>query len=264
MSNPETLNFELLERLRRYLAARRDKHALSLEYYFDKRFAGFYHKHDKDDPHMSKSSTSTCVLSLIRAAKWEQGPWRDTATETLRIFLTDKWQSAGLKINNPFTVAFVLEAAQALIPFIESGLTPALRRRVRQAGAILRCELNTGFVSLLGYPPSAYLTQLVTRVLSARGPVGGPVRAKIVEWAWQELNYQLALLQAESKNADLFQVGYAIILVSDVGDPSEATPEQSLVLLTALDLFFSKQLPDGSWPRSRPLFHYPGVGSAYC
>jgi hypothetical protein len=220
MLAPEPLGFESLERLRRYLAARRDKHALSLEYYFDSRFAGFYHKHEKDDPHMSKSSTSTCVLSLIRAAKWEAGPWKDTAAETLRVFLTDKWQSAGLKVNNPFTVAFVLEAAQAIIPFAKSGLTAALKRRLRQAEAILKREISAGSVSLLGYPPSAYLTQLVTRVLAARGAIEEATRTKVLEWAWQELNYQLALLQAESKNADVFQLGYAMILVSDVGDPA--------------------------------------------
>ena len=143
---------------------------------------------------MSKSSTSTCVLSLIHSAKWEAGPWKDTAGETLRIFLTDKWVSAGLEVNNPFTVAFVLEAAQALIPYVKAPLTRTLRARCNRAVAILKREIDTGFVSLQGYPPSAYLTQLVTRVLVARNLIEDATRAGILVWAWQELNNQLALL----------------------------------------------------------------------
>jgi len=259
-----SLDFAELERLRRFLVAKLEKHASSLAYYYGDSFAGFYHKHEKDKPRMSKSSTSTCVLSLIHAGKWESGPWKEKAIETLRVFLTERWQSAGLKTNNPFTVAFVLEAADALIQFITSPISPQLRRRVVQAERLLKTAINAGSVSLLGYPPSAYLTQLVTRVLAGRKAIDSTTRGKIAEWAWQELDHQLALLHADSKNADVFQLAYCIILVSDVGDPGEVTPEQSLILLTALDLFFEKQLSDGSWPRSRPLFHYPGVGSAYC
>jgi hypothetical protein len=213
---------------------------------------------------MSKSSTSTCVLSLISAGKWNAGPWKDNAAQTLHVFLTERWQSAELKTNNPFTVAFVLEAAHALTQFVPSSLSPRLRRRMRQAEKLLKTEISTGSVSLLGYPPSAYLTQLVTRVLATRNAVDDATRSRILDWSWRELDHQLALLHANSKNADVFQLAYCMILVSDVGDPGEATPEQSLILQTALDVFFERQLPDGSWPRSRPLFHYPGVGSAYC
>jgi len=118
-----SLDFNELERLRRFLAAKLEKHVQSLEYYYDSNFAGFYHKHEKDKPRMSKSSTSTCVLSLISAGKWNAGPWKDYAVETLRVFLTEKWQSAELKTNNPFTVAFVLEAAHSLMQFVPSSIS---------------------------------------------------------------------------------------------------------------------------------------------
>ncbi len=259
MPTAQVLGFEPLERLRRYLAGKREKHALSLKYYYGPQFAGFYHKHEKGQPRMSKSSTSTCVVSLIRAAKWVDGPWKDSTVETLRIFLTEPWQSAGLGADNPFTVAFVLEAADALLSFTDAPLEPTLLQEVGRGELILKKEVCTGSVSLQGYPPSAYLTQLVTRVLAARCEVAEPLRSRILDWSWQELNNQLALLQAKSKNADVFQLGYAIVLVSDIGDPGEATPEESLILLTALGVFFAQQLPDGSWPRSRPLFH-----GSYC
>ena len=251
------LGFDELEPLRRFLAAKLEKHVPSLEYYSDQNFAGFYHKHEKDKPRMSKSSTSTCALSLISAGKWNAGPWKDNAAQTLRVFLTDRCQSAELKTNNPFTVAFVLEAAHALMQFVPSSLSPRLRRRMRLAEKLLKTEIITGSVSLLGYPPSAYLTQLVTRVLASRNAVDDATRSRILDWPWRELDHQLALLHANSKNADVFQLAYCMILVSDVGDPGEATPEQSLISQTALDVFFERQLPDGSWPRSRPPFITP-------
>jgi len=117
---------------------------------------------------------------------------------------------------------------------------------MRQAEKLLKTEISTGSVSLLGYPPSAYLTQLVTRVLATRSAIDDATRSQILDWSWRELDHQLALLHANSKNADVFQLAYCMILVSDVGDPGEATPEQSLILQTALDVFFEKQLPDGS------------------
>lgn len=238
-ANP--LDFESLERLRRFLVTKLEKHVPSLEYYYDANFAGFYHKHEKDKPRMSKSSTSTCVLSLIRTGKWDGGPWKDRATETLRLFLAEKWQSAGLEPNNPFTVAFVLEAAHALMEVLPRP-TSQLLRKVSHAESLLKAELAAGSVSLLGYPPSSYLTQLAARVLMARNAIDDATRARILDWSWGQLEHQSTLLHANSKNADVFQLAYCIILVSDIGDPGEATPEQSLVLQTALGVFFQRQL----------------------
>jgi hypothetical protein len=42
------------------------------------------------------------------------------------------------------------------------------------------------------------------------------------------------------------------------------TPPQREILAYGLDQFFAAQGPDGTWPRSRPLFHYPDYGDAYC
>src|SRR5713101_1465372 len=259
-----TLNFSELERLRRFLAGKLEKHAVSLDYYYSPEFAGFYHKHEKDKQKMSKSSTSTCVVSLVRTGKWTGGRWSEKASETRKIFLTDEWQSAGLPPDNPFTVSFVLEAVTALNNFVATPLDGTLEARLSLAEKILSDAIRAGSVSLQNYPASAYLTQLVTRVLEQRNLLDPAVRLKIVDWAWKEIDHQLTLVRASSKTADLFQLAYSIVLVSEVGDPGEATPDQSLTLITALDIFFEHQLKDGSWPRSRPLFHYPGVGSAYC
>ena len=42
------------------------------------------------------------------------------------------------------------------------------------------------------------------------------------------------------------------------------TPNELELIRYGLDVFFKTQKPDGSWPLSRPLFHYPTTGSAYC
>ncbi len=42
------------------------------------------------------------------------------------------------------------------------------------------------------------------------------------------------------------------------------TPPQRSIIGYGLDQFFAAQGPDGTWPRSRPLFHYPTYGDAYC
>lgn len=257
--------FTDLEKLRRFLSTLRGKHVPSLSFYFDRSFAGFHHKYEKDKKSMSKSSTSTCILSLVRTGGWRSGIWEATTDKTVTSLLEKEWESAGLEKDNPFTVSFVLEAVEALRPFVADLLKEAkLSARVKHADAILVKSLSKGAVSLIGYPPTAYLTQLVVRVLNKRGRLTDRRKRDIVDWAWREIDHQLALLLADSKTADLFQLIYSIILTADIGDPAEATPDQSLILRTALDQFFERQLDDGTWPRSRSLFHYPGVGSAYC
>ena len=42
------------------------------------------------------------------------------------------------------------------------------------------------------------------------------------------------------------------------------SPEQTNILRTAVQTIFECQLADGTWPLSRPLFHYPNYGNAYC
>ncbi len=114
MNNKKIYDFTQFEALRRYLGGLKEKHVASLEYYFGPKFAGFYHKHEKDREKMSKSSTATCVVSLARARKWQDGPWKNTSDQTVATLLKEKWTSAALEENNPFTVAFVLEAVSAL------------------------------------------------------------------------------------------------------------------------------------------------------
>ena len=54
------------------------------------------------------------------------------------------------------------------------------------------------------------------------------------------------------------------MLVTTVTPSSKTEPEQTSIQRDALRTFFECQLKDGTWPLSRPLFHYPNFGNAYC
>jgi hypothetical protein len=75
------------------------------------------------------------------------------------------------------------------------------------------------------------------------------------------------ILRSSPGNSDLFEIAYSIVLLKAL--EAERGPEGDIVIERdivryAVDAFFSGQLEDGTWPRSKPLFHYPEVGNAYC
>ena len=90
------------------------------------------------------------------------------------------------------------------------------------------------------------------------------VTNKIHRWSQIEINKQLALLTARSRVSDALQLAYALILAATSGADEKTSPEDKQIFDSALAQFFSAQREDGSWPYSRPLFHYPSVGNAYC
>lgn len=262
--------FDEQEAIRRSLDALTQQHVPALDNYYDSESHGFHHKYgDPRTNHISVSSTATCVMSLVATGKWSFGPWRDQAAALAGRMLEEKWESAGLRDDNVFTVSFILEAVTDLIMLLPD---PEERRRfildhderLTKAVNILQEQIADGAVSLDPYPSSAYLTQLVVRVLKKVKQLPNGVDKKVIAWARQEIDHQLALFMAGSKTADPYQLAYSIMLVASLGNPAEASPDNNLILRTAIGQLFERQLPDGSWPRSRPLFHYPTVGSAYC
>lgn len=260
------MEFRELDALRRFLADINARQIASLSHYHDPQSNGFYHRHDvRKEGQFSKSSTATCVLSLIATSKWKDGPWASKSEELGKAILESEWRSAGLPVDNVFTVSFILEAVTALEEFC-----PTLTHQsvyadlISKAVGILQRGIKQGGAQVQDYPPSSYLTQLVVRALLRRSQLTSNLGETVKEWASREIDHQLALLTANTKTADLFQLAYAVILVSTLSDPGKTTPDQGLILQAAVNQLFQRQLEDGSWPRSRPLFHYPGVGSAHC
>ena len=250
------LDFTRLESLRLLSREIQQEQAASLKYFaYD---GGYQHYKGKDK--ISVSSTATCVLSLVATDSW---PAERKQTKELLKFLIHKKTSASLPEDNPFTLAWILEAVTALEPYSDA-LEAASLARVREIERTLSKVVSKGSVAIHKYPPSAYLTQLVVRALQHRSKLTLAVQSRVGHWAWAELTRQLALIQAKSKTADPLSVGYLIILVSAVTTISTARPEQSLIQRAALETFFNCQLKDGTWPLSQPLFHYADFGNAYC
>src|SRR2546428_1205056 len=129
---------------------------------------GYQHYKGKDK--ISVSSSATCALSLTATGSWRAHKAR---TKALLSNLISKKTSAGLPENNPFTVAWVLEALTALKPYSDD-LEPAEIARVAEMEQILQEGVKEGAVAIkpdqrepsktgtveINYPPTAYLTQL--------------------------------------------------------------------------------------------------------
>ena len=273
------MDFHDLAGLQREIAVLQRSHAKALKHYHIDNFCGFRHKYYEDDPKkhehdFSKASTATCVLSLTLTGRWtDELPWYEKTQLLINELLKCEWTSADLNPENPFTVAHIIEAAAAL-----RELTPewqpdeSASAAWERAEAVLSVSLRGGAAGdgvegaahLVGYPPSTYLTQLVVRVVQRLGKLDDGLRKSVRNWALSQVEHELALIYTESKLADPYALAYGVVLVSATSATSELTPDVQHILRKSVDKVFDTQLEDGSWPRSRPLFHYPKFGNAYC
>ena len=271
------MEFGELVSLRSFLSGIKQHQAPSLIKYYKKASGGFAHLLNTSSPAganadpsdgFSKSSTATCVLSLVATGNWRLEHFESSTDKLIRSIVelpADKWKTKGLPARNPFTTSFLLEAVTVLASRASNDVCKMTQGgRIEEGEEDLDQALADGCVRLDQYPPSAYLTQLAVRVLLRRDALKTDRVQEVNAWSWSEIHRQIALIAADSKSADLFQLVYAIMIATALEDPSKLTPDRNLMLTHALDLFFDGQQDDGSWPRSQPLFHYPGLGSAYC
>lgn len=255
-------DFEKLESLRLF-CKQILKHQLDSLIHF-RSDLGFKHIENQGKDKTSVSSSATCILSLIAT-----GSWKLDRTQSKKLIknLLLREQSAGLEPNNPFTTAWILEAASALEKRYPDLLDRSDYESIEKKEAVLENEIKSskdGGVSMKPYPSSGYLTQLVVRALDHRKKLTPDLKEKVRNWSWAELARQLALMQAESKRQDAFSLAYLAMLTSAVTPGAMLTPEQASTRRTAIQAFFGCQLKDGTWPLSQPLFHYPEFGNAHC
>jgi ATPase family protein associated with various cellular activities (AAA) len=251
-------DFSNLESLRRFCTEMQQYQVASLNYF--KHGVGFRHVEGRDK--VSVSSSATCVLSLVATGNWTAS---SADTKMLLKHLLSRETSAGLPPDNPFTIAWILDAVSALEDYSEP-MDATGRKQIAKKERILQAAIENGKgpVSIAHYPPSAYLTQLVVRVLRRRNKLTPELEKLINEWAWTELTRQLALVQANSKTQDAFAFAYLLMLVVEITPLSKISPEKASIQRAALQTVFDCQLADGTWPLSRPLFHYPNFGNAHC
>lgn len=228
---------------------------------------GFRNKYDSDKDSISISSTATCSLSLTATGSWTTPERTKAFTHALIKELLRQRTSADLPKDNPFTIAWILDAVTALTKFSDP-LDSRDKAKIAAKEDLLLKAIDDGdggvIIAPFPYPSTGYLTQLVMRVLKKRGKLSIRRATKINKWAWSELSKQLALIQADSKSKDSFAVAYLLIVVTSLTPKTTISSEEHSIQRTALQAFFRNQLADGSWPLSRPLFHYPGYGNAYC
>lgn len=84
-------------------------------------------------------------------------------------------------------------------------------------------------------------------------------------WVDAAIGKHVAYLRAGKRLGDAQQLIFAVLadLQHREGKLAPASAQAALYE-AALDTFFAAQEPLGRWPLSRPLFHYPGSGNAYC
>ncbi len=307
------VDFEQLYALKQFIDQLRQHHVAALRVFPEHGFNGF--KLSEATPsknRVSISSTATCVGSLMLAGVWdspitpkgEKAWWAGREADYLRRLLRTNWTSAGLPPNNPFSVAFVVEAVCLLRDFISRTATSTtdqiLNERVQfgdeefQAGekSVADIQQTTDYrtllakavellqkvllahpdgsqkreawMSVLEYPPSAYLTQLAVRALKQADRISEQDCDRVANWAAREISTQISFIQAHSKNSDPLQLIYLTICLASYRSSAKESPNELELIRYGLKIFFQEQKPDGSWPLSRPLFHYPTTGSAYC
>lgn len=235
----------------------------SLANYYDGASGGFFHRLDAENESgdFSKASSATAVNFLVATDRWAKGPWSQKAQDLADCILGATWESAGLAPDNPFTTAFLLEALAALSTV---GATVTVEdEKVKEGLASLRAVLLEGSgIRLDPYEPSAYVTQVAVRALREWGALADAEVDAIVSWAWGYVRSESVTLHASPGDADALELAYAVVIVTSLSPGLH--PADREIVRYALRQLFNAQLPDGTWPRGRPIFHYPDVGNAYC
>src|SRR5260370_11539599 len=147
--NAAPFDFPELERLRLFSKQILRDQLTSLQHF--KHSYGF--KHLEDSTGVSVASSATCVLSLVATNSWKNYS-NEVKTKALVKYLVKRDTSADLPQNNPFTLAWILEAISVLELVYPGGLNSAQRGRVATKERKLQDEIRrgSGGVSVPPYP----------------------------------------------------------------------------------------------------------------
>lgn len=262
------LGFDRLDRLRVYTENLMVPAPATLELFRAQGAPGFRHMRDVGDPDdFSRSSTATCVAFLVAAGLWNGEAWAEDG-QPLIDAITDpnfKWESAGLAEDNAYTVAFLLEAL-ADLQLVGGHLSDEQQQVVADKAGALVAALKDGIggIGIEDAPATAFLSHKVVHALDRWDGIPAEVEELVRQWAWARLHAESVLISATRPDRDVFELAYALLTIAATQSLDDMTPRERQVLRHALAQFFRSQLPEGTWPRSRPLFLYPKFGYAYC
>ena len=263
------LSFDELAELQDYLRRLLQDSRRSLETFHVAGSGGFAHRVDptaKQRPtKWSKSSTATCVGFLRAAGMLQEGSWQGEGDTLIKEIVDSDWNSAELGENNPFTVSFLLEALADLggKAKLSKSQQQVVREKLTELVHACREGEDGGGVRLQEYRATAFLTYKAASALKRWGQLSR-VKDRLEHWNWANLYKESVLVASGSVDADVFEAAYSVLLASKLASLDHMTPQQRQLLRFGIEQFFDAQRPDGTWPRSRPLFVYPNLGHAYC
>ncbi len=270
LPDARTLDFEQLDDLRQYLEDFLSHAVDSMKKYWSEQAGGFQHlrNQQKDKGDFSKTSTATCVALLVRTGRWSipNAPWEKAAPALLKAIVKSDWDSAQLTAGNPFTTAFLLEAIDDLQLVTTERLSEDVERGLAKRREGLEAELKKGTgIQVSTYPATSFMTQKVLRAVARyHKKLPAEIALQAAKFAWAQLLEESISISIEEPDADVFELGYAALIASQTTELHDMSPRERDSLTFAIDQFFHAQRPDGTWPRSQPLFHYPEYGNAYC
>jgi hypothetical protein len=243
----------------------------SLTKYWSAEAGGFLHLWNvqKGKGEFSRTSTATCVAFLVRTGRWtdDNAPWSKSGPDLIKAIAESDWDSADLGEDNPFTTSFLLEALMDLRPITAVTLKRNAERAIATRFASLEDALKKGNGIKVQdkYPPTSFMTQKALRVVGRRrNALTSRVARGAAGFAWSQLRQESISASVGEPDADVFELGYAALIASQSTPLYEMSPRERDSLIFAIDQFFDAQRPDGTWPRSQPLFLYPEYGNAYC
>src|SRR5271166_6470305 len=102
-----TFDFDRLESLRLLCKEIQHEQAASLAHF--RSGVGYQHVRRITEPKVSVSSSATCVLSMVATGLWNDNHTPGETKDLLETLIPKK-DSAGLKEDNVFTTAWILEA----------------------------------------------------------------------------------------------------------------------------------------------------------
>lgn len=212
----------------------------------------------------SGASSATCVAFLRATDQLAErdAPWAGEFGVLVRRFIDGKWDSGRVGVNNPFAIAFLLEALGDLgaVCNFSAAQRPVIANKL---DLLVRTVKRSGRVGITGFPPNSFLTYKAVCALGKWDRLD-EVRDRVAQANWRNLHEESLLVASHDIDADVFEVIYSVLIASRAAPLGQMTPQQRSLLRFGMDQFFAAQREDGGWPRSRPLFAYRKQGYAYC
>lgn len=261
---------QLISKLRTRIKRFNDERVNYVKPFFNAENAHFFYRARdisegfKDSHHISTTCTCTILLS-----KWGDLSKVVNDIEKLKsTILENKWKTAKLGINNPYTVSFVLNALNELnvpasTPKVNSGIEKLIKKIKEGEGGISLAPKDEG-------TKSAFVTFWALKALDCFredfknknkiAKIDGAIKLA-VEWSIREVYRQLSYFSADNSDLkNIHQLAFAWASCRRPGHHPALPKEISDLVLSTI---FNVQEESGIWKKYYPLFNWGVAGSAY-